>query len=421
MPELTITRLTLAPNLFWETTESAALERILRGQTAEPVLGQFAILHKTKEGAHLIRDRLGLNKLFYHVDATSGRVTAGHYLDEVAAATGDYNGVRSVPAGHRVFIDRRTFEHRLLAYWDLSRIRPGRDFDLERFQERVHQKLTQFFRELARRRPGGRFLVCLSGGLDSTIIAAFAARHLSGVTAVSFSYGQLSDDFRAAESISARLGIGFLPVVAERRFDAGRLDRVLCGGQDCRDFNVHCAWVNHHLAYRLRELLQPSDAVILTGDLMNEYVADYAPVEFGGTVYYPQPRVPRDHLRRFFVYGLDSSDRETGIFHRHGFTVVQPYSVVAEEYLGVPGAILEQERCKEELNLPLLGDADVRDLLLRGKVRAQVGASDGGTLGLFHQAGITQQTLDERWRALFIGTAREGRLEPMIIGGRYRN
>jgi hypothetical protein len=421
MPEVTIHHHALAPNLLWETTEAQACERILSGDCAEPILGQFAMLHESADGVHLIRDRLGLNKLFYHVDATTGTVTAGHYLSEVAEATGDYNGVYSVPAGHQVIIDRRTFEHRLVNYWDLSRVRAERDFDLTRFQKTIHEKLTRFFRALAGACPERRFFICLSGGLDSTVVAAYAARHLPNATAVSFSYEQLSDDFRAAEKIAARLGIAFLPVVAERRFEQERLDEVLRHGQDWRDFNVHCAWVNHHIASHLRETINPEEAIILTGDLMNEFVADYTPVEFGGMVYYRQPRVPRDNLRRFLVYGLDSSDRETGIFHQRGFTVVQPYSVVAEDYLTVPGALLRFERCKEQLNQALLGDADVLDCLVKGKVRAQVGASDGGTLGLFHQAGITQESLEKRWRALFIPTARESRLEPMIIGGRYRN
>ena len=82
------------------------------------------------------------------------------------------------------------------------------------------------------------------------------------------------------------------------------------------------------------------------------------------------------------------------------------------------------ERWKERLNRALLSRldrAEVGDLVLKAKLRAQVGSSDGGTLGLFHEAGITQRRLEERWQALFAPTAREDRLEPVIVGGRYRS
>jgi asparagine synthetase B (glutamine-hydrolysing) len=420
-----IQRRTLLPNLIWEGTESGTCAEVLSGHAAGPLFGQYALLHEDAGHCYLIRDRLGLNKLFYHLAPDSKTLTVGHYLFEVAEVTRDYNGVRSVPAGHYLEIDRETLERRLVCYSDLSRVQPAADFDLERFQERVHALLTRLFVALdSRAGPDTRFHVCLSGGLDSTVIAAYAGRHLRNVTAVSFSYERLSDDFRAAERIAGGLGLPFLPVVTRRRFDEKLLDDVLRLGQDWRDFNVHCAWVNAHIAAHLRDAGLAGDAMVLTGDLMNELVADYAPVDFGGTVYYPQPRIPRDKLRRFLVYGLDSSDRETGIFPHYGLTVVQPYSQVAEEYLAVPPEVLAMERWKERLNRALLSRldrAEVGDLVLKAKLRAQVGSSDGGTLGLFHEAGITQRRLEERWQALFAPTAREDRLEPVIVGGRYRS
>ena len=43
------------------------------------------------------------------------------------------------------------------------------------------------------------------------------------------------------------------------------------------------------------------DVVLLTGDLMNEYVADYEPAIYKDTVYYEQPRLGRDWRRRAFA------------------------------------------------------------------------------------------------------------------------
>jgi hypothetical protein len=203
--------------------------------------------------------------------------------------------------------------------------------------------------------------------------------------------------------------------------ETGRLQTVLRHGQDWRDFNVHCAWLNDHLGEALRQRYPNESVVVLTGDLMNEYVADYTAVTYRDTVYYPQPRISRERLRRFFIYGLDTSDRELGIFHRHGLMAVQPYSILAEEYLRVPAAVIEQSQCKETLNLPLLGDPIVEKLVGRAKTRAQVGGKDGGTLGLFHDNGVTQKALKGHWEELFAPLCREGAPREMIISGRYRS
>jgi hypothetical protein len=131
------------------------------------------------------------------------------------------------------------------------------------------------------------------------------------------------------------------------------------------------------------------------------------------------PKVSRGRLRRFFVYGLDAGDREMGIFHHWDFTLVQPFSVLAEDYLTVPPELLDSDEVKRELNLPLVDDRAIAHLLAK-KTRAQIGSSDGGTLGLFHAAGISQHDLERRWQELLLPHAREPSLQPVIVSGRYR-
>jgi len=155
--------------------------------------------------------------------------------------------------------------------------------------------------------------------------------------------------------------------------------------------------------------------------MMNEYVADYTPVEFKGKTYYPQPKVSRDRLRRFYVFGLDSSDREVGVFHSHGIATVQPYSALAEAYLTVPESLIERKDCKEILNLPLIKEAGVADLIVKTKVRAQVGGKDGGTLGLFHDNDITEDELMKHWSRIFAPMSKDGTVKPLIFSGRYRS
>ena len=418
---LSLKRLTLLPDLFWGINKTAAMAQIASHPCSAPVLGQFACALEEHDRICLIRDRLGLNKLFYHVDPESGSVTIGHYLHEVADATGDYNRVMSVPAGHYLTIDRKSAQTNLVNYWDLGNIEPDHEFDLDRFQAEVDRRLCELFQDLDRQFSDTHFVVCLSGGLDSSIIATYAKRFLTHVTAASFSYENLSDDFLSAEAIACNIDLPFLPIVEQRVLDRDVLDDILRFGQDWRDFNVHCAWVNYHIARYLSGTLTGKRVIVLTGDLMNEYVADYTAEQFDNTTYYRLPRVSRDRLRRFLIRGLDAGDRELGIFRKFGFTTVQPYSVLAESYLGVPAELLRSDNCKALLNLPLIADAGLDDLLVRKKTRAQVGGSDGGTLGLFHESGIGQAELDRRWVEIFLPTAREAELTPMILSGRYRD
>ncbi len=413
-------RLDFPPNLFWQGTESEVCSKVLLEKScSRPVSGQFAMVRKEIQSIELCRDRLGLNKLFYHVAVDSGLVTVGHYLHDVAEATGDANGVMSVPAGHFVRIDRETGSVQLSSYCDLSAIETDADFNASRFTSGLDRKLTEFFIQLDRQFPNGPFFVCLSGGLDSTMIASYARRHLQNVTAVTFSYESLSDDYQAARSIAAALDMPFRSVVAKRQMNDEMLNQVIQYCQDWRDFNVHCAWVNFQIAKQLRSELDRDPAIVLTGDLMNEFVADYSAEEFAGTVYYPLPNVSRGRLRRFLVYGLDSSDREMGIFHRWGFTLVQPFSILVNDYLTVPPELLDSEDVKRSLNLALV-DQRATPHLLAKKTRAQVGSSDGGTLGLFHESGIGQAELLQRWQELLLPHAKESVLQPMIFSGRYR-
>ncbi len=415
------------PNRLFRATEAIAIERISKnGENPPPIYGQFSIVHTDSQSVWLVRDRLGVNKLFYVLDQVKGLLTAGNSLFEVAAATGDFNRVLSVPPGHVLKIDRHALRAELVSYYDLSRVAPvaAGSFDLNDFHRHVRRRLEEYFTDLSEACPDATFAVCLSGGLDSTVVATYAKRFLKNVFATTFSYsahGRTSEDFVAARSIADALGLKFVPIVKERILDQSRLDAVLRHCQDWRDFNVHCAWLNDQLGEALRAHRPAGDLFVLTGDLMNEYVADYTPVTYQDTVYYPQPRISRERLRRFFVYGLDTSDREIGIFHRHGIATLQPYSILAEEYLRVPAEIIEQPLCKERLNLPLIGNSQVEGLVGRAKTRAQVGGKEGGTLGLFHDSGVTQGVLKEHWERLFAPFCRGGKPREVIVSGRYRS
>jgi hypothetical protein len=409
-----------------------------------PQLGRFALAERANGSVRLVRDRLGLNKLFWHLDPERRVLTAGSFIHDVARETGDYNRIYSVPPAHTVEVDARSLEVTSTRGYDLlgyTRGLPERTGD--RFRERVDAVLSEVFDAVVEGAAGRRVFVCLSGGLDSTVIADYAARCIPGAAAVTFSYASsdrnppgcyhgtgldgldmddplLSEDFHAARGIAEALGLPFTAILCEKRLDRDTLDDVLRYGQDWRDFNVHCAWVNDRIGALLREAWPDDELLILTGDLMNEYVADYTPVSFGGTEYYGQPRIPKSRLRRAFVFGLESGDREVGIFHRHGIVAVQPYAALAELYLSLPGGAIDRPDAKEDLNLPLIRNEDARRRVSKVKVRAQVGGKEGGTLALFHEAGIDQEALLRRWLELFEPYADGPIRDDLIVTGRYR-
>jgi len=142
--------------------------------------------------------------------------------------------------------------------------------------------------------------------------------------------------------------------------------------------------------------------VVLSGDAMNELLADYAPVRFQGREYFGLPMLERGRIRRFLVGGLDSGDREVGIFARHGVETVQPYALCAREYAALPSDLACEAGSKSRLVRAVMGERIPEYVLARPKVRAQVAVEGepGGTLALLVNRGIDQEHLKDRFARL---------------------
>ena len=269
------------------------------------------------------------------------------------------------------------------------------------------------------------------------IIAALARKFLDDVVAVSFSYlstedgkaalggtdpaglESASDDFRSAAAVAEALDLSLMPVFrsSDAVPSAYRQATKLC--QDWRDFNIHCAVVNLFLAQDIRAAFPSGDVIVLTGDLMNEFVCDYHEEIIDGVVYYPQPRASQTSRRRFFVRGLDAGDREIGVFNAFRLPVFQAYAWLAEHYMTVPDNILSRPDAKEFLNAHLL-PAAVRGKVGKKKQRAQVGGVDGGTLGIIHRLGLDQGHLKQTWVDELPTRGRGDNPFDIIQFGRYR-
>lgn len=379
---------------------------------ARRLCGQFA-LHQTAGAEHVLaRDPLGVNKLFFAIDAHGDVASSSFWIDLVRAGHAA-SAIWSVPSGRILRIDppRRRLE--LARYAELSFNSDGRSEPTATDATRIRHALDTTFERIRAAVVGRPLYVTLSGGLDSTTIAALARHHLGELTAVTFAIRERdgepsrpTEDLSYATRVAADLGVPLRVVHATPDELLALIDVALCYGQDWRDFNVHCALVNAAIGRAIAADEAPHGRprpVLLTGDAMNELVADYTPVSYRGRDYYPLPQVHAGELRRFLVHGLDSGDREVGVLARYGLDVIQPYALCAEAYAALPGGCLDRPEAKQRLVRQVMGDAIPSYVYERPKVRAQVGGAGEvrGTLAALVDRGIDSAWLEQRFCDLF--------------------
>lgn len=402
--------------------------------------GHFA-LDLQADGAHLLaRDPLGVNKLFFA--AGDGWLESSNFFIDLVRRGHAPERIWSVPSGHvlRAWPNERRLS--LEKYSTLSFDDETKDLEsvLPAHADRIRTALSATFRELRAALPESTPLyVTLSGGLDSTTIAALAREHLGRFTAVTFvardpGVGDDPDsDLHYARLVAESFGIPLEVIEITPDALLERLDEVLVYGQDFRDFNVHCGLVNAVLARAIAERERartpgggsnggPSAVrpCVLTGDTMNELVADYTPVQYGASEYYSLPNLSRGRLRRFLVSGLDSGDREVGIYARHGIDVLQPYAIRPDVYTALPGNFLEDDDAKQRLARLVMGERVPAAIYSRKKVRAQVAGSEkvGGTMKALLDRGVDGAALQRRFCELMGFDAPE--LKRWMRAGVYR-
>lgn len=393
------------------------------------ISGQFAVDVAGRDGAHvLVRDPLGVNKLFFAI-GQDGVVDTSNYLIDLIDRGHRLADILSVPSGHHVSINPAQKSLTLTKYKKLAfNENGGESPTIDDHALDIRERMASVFRRLRTALAGRPLYVTLSGGLDSTTIAVLAREHLGEFTAVTFAMSQggdepgSSEDLHFARLVAARLAVPMETVVATRADVESLLNVALVYGQDWRDFNVHCAIVNAAIASHLAKSRTPSAIrpVILTGDTMNELMADYAPVSYRDQTFYALPRLPAGKLRRFLVSGLDTGDREVGVFAHYGMDVIQPYAMLADSYAGLPAAYVQNPDAKQSLVRKIMGDRIPAEIYARPKVRAQVGGSKeiGGTLAAMIDAGLTGERLRRRFAELFNCTADS--TSRLIQAGFYR-
>jgi asparagine synthetase B (glutamine-hydrolysing) len=369
----------------------------------------------------IVRDPLGINKLFW-ATTREGPTLASRpkrLVDQGCA----FDAIRAVPRGAVIDLSEGSSESRVQRITPVANV--AGENSLAEVAPKIRSVLDGYLVALAEAHRGARFFICLSGGLDSSGIGALARDRLPGVTAVSFDLerrGEESEDRRVARRLARDLDLPLMCVTASSKSLLEKLDVVLAEGVDWRDFNVHAGLVNAAIAEAIAAP-ESTDArkIVLTGDLANEFLADYEEERYRGTTYYELPRLPLPALRAALVRGLDTSHREVGVFAAWGTDVVQPYAAAVDLYLSLPASLLTFADAKQKVDSAVFGDLIPDYVYGRAKVRAQVGSSEGdpGVLGLCIDNGIDARYLRNRFA--YIHSVADAALNRFIRGGTYRS
>jgi asparagine synthetase B (glutamine-hydrolysing) len=420
---------------FIRTTDGS--ERLELGSCIENLaplrdaMGQFALHQTTADSTHLLaRDLLGVNKLFYAI-GRDGTPICSNFWFELIRAGFSPDAVWSLPSGHMAVFEpaKRTPQLQRYASLEFGEDKEFCELNLERHVRYIQRRLNEVFQAIRDWSTNQRIYVSLSGGLDSTGIALLAREILGRFTAVTFAVADSTDgsstseDLLIAERVAGELGVQLKTVLVSREQVLESLDLALLYGQDWREFNVHCALVNVAVGRAISEdhgAFHSTPPLLLTGDVMNELMADYAPVMYKGKQFYSLPQLSAGHLRRVLVAGLDSGDREIGIMRSFGIDAIQPYALCAATYAVLPGSWLSKPRSKQALAQAIFGKRVPAYVYARPKTRAQEGSSGTGlgTLRVCVDEGIDADWLKRRFGELF--GIDPSSLQRFIRGGFYR-
>ena len=207
------------------------------------------------------------------------------------------------------------------------------------FTSVIKKNLIKYLKEI-KKKHGNKCIVCLSGGLDSTIIAYYANKVFDSTIALTASFGNnktQSLDAIHAKKISKFLNIKNISLNSNYHAIRKELKNILFSAQDWKDYNIHCATLNFFIAKYLNK--KNIKIPILTGDMMNEYFADYQNEIFDGKFYYQKPKISKKLYQKYLINSLDSSSREIGVFNYFNINLFQPYSALIDIYNNIPNKI----------------------------------------------------------------------------------
>ena len=373
--------------------------------------GQCSLLFKNKNSYFFFRDKLGVHKYFYCLDTKN--LIVGNSIYDLIKYGCRINNIFSFRPG----ILYEFINDKLMIKSDKNCLKQKyKNKNLKDIRVNIQRKLRDFFYKLNRDYSNYNFIVCLSGGLDSSIIAYNAKKYLkqNKLFFCSFSFTKnnkkeyqklneedISEDFLIAKKISSRLDTEFIPIIASFKIDNKTVKNILKVAQDYRDFNIHCATLNFYLAKELRSKFNPQNTILITGDMMNEFIVDYKEEIVDGKVYYNLPKIPLARLRNFLIRGLETSDRELGVFHNFNFYTIQPYNCLIDEYMSIDPNYLNDNNFKYRINKKFI-PKKILDIISKKKNRAQSCDKGFGALNLYINSKFDQKYLKNLFNKTFL-------------------
>jgi asparagine synthetase B (glutamine-hydrolysing) len=229
--------------------------------------GSFSFVKKIKKNFLCCRDKIGSKKVFYGINNKSKKILfSRNFLDLLKKCNIDT--IRSIPKGCIVEIG------------DNGHIIFKKKFEIKKnFRlEKSFQKLLKIYLTQIKKIHGNTCIVCLSSGLDSTIIAYYAKKVFKKVITINLHFNSKNYPTKPIEKVNSskiaellntnhkNISISFEEIFSD-------LNKIIYSCQDWRDFNVHCAFLNYAIAKYIKK--NNLNYPVLTGDLMNEYFADY--------------------------------------------------------------------------------------------------------------------------------------------------
>lgn len=329
----------------------------------------FAIVDRGSRKLWLVRDRLGIKPLYYRLNVDElvfaseikGIVAIGQkaancdlsslhewlvYGNNLGERT-LYQGIRKLLPGHYLQLDLTTFSHRVQEYWSprqlaqLPQIYSPTAAVIEQTRFLLEQAVK---RQLVSDVPVGVFL---SGGVDSSAITAFAAKHYAGRIAT-YSAGF---DFDG--------GVNELPKASEvARYYGTDHHEIRVSGIEVPDLVEKM--VHHHDApfadaaniplYLLASKIKDEKKVVLQGDGGDEVFGGYrrySTLSFlrvfqllakgARLINAIAPRTPNYYRRRRYLNALIPSER----------AMVMALLLTEEDRQSIPSMVFAAEWCRE--------------------------------------------------------------------------
>jgi asparagine synthase (glutamine-hydrolysing) len=189
------------PHTFSTTSDSESVLHLfeeMRLSTAQQLDGMFAFAVAREDGLFLARDPIGIKPLYYGISNKGRPDEAFYFASELKAISEWAQEVYEFPPG-TYYHSKKGFR----PYYSVPENLPSEDTPFDIHVKNVRQTLEQaVVKRLMSDVPLGAFL---SGGLDSSIIAAIARQHKEELH--TFSVGiEGSRDLEAARRVSRHIG-----------------------------------------------------------------------------------------------------------------------------------------------------------------------------------------------------------------------